>query len=162
LPGSAQYRAQALFPKWIDRTQAAAQALPGRSFARPWNFLFFASVTLGFMAMEASRNLLHPELCRCPLAARITIGMAGIVELIDAPVPVQLTLKRTALAAAILFAACLTPFIGWFGLAPYLGITGLGAFIHGFPREGTSTPMKDGESPARANELRIHDPEGPD
>jgi hypothetical protein len=39
---------------------------------------------------------------------------------------------RTAYGAVILALACALPFIGWFGLLPYAGLLGIGAFILSF------------------------------
>jgi hypothetical protein len=37
--------------------------------------------------------------------------------------------RQMVFGSLILILACLTPFLGWFGMLPYLGLTGVGSFI---------------------------------
>jgi hypothetical protein len=125
----------ALFPHRVTRTHTLAGSMPGRAFLVGLvNFLFFAALALGFMALgEWSRV----ELFNLPallfagiLGVGLSFGLAGVVRLVGARlVPEPLGVRQTVWGALALGWACGLPFLGWFGLLPYTGLLGLGAFI---------------------------------
>ncbi|MEW5871936.1 MAG: hypothetical protein AB1894_21890 [Chloroflexota bacterium] len=130
------------FPRRIERTRRMAEELPGRSFAIGLvNCIFFAILLAVFMAL--GRGLrgdamgLLGLIVLIPFAIGAIFGVAGLVELVGARLAAQEGgLKRTAWGAAGLELACALPFVGWFGLAPFVLVLGVGAFITGlFYRE---------------------------
>jgi len=134
------------FPRRVEITQQIAESMPARSFLLGLvNFLFFGALVVVFIALNEN---LGTELFQYPalvimvaLSAAQTFGLAGVVQLVGARLtPEGSPLRRTIWGAAALILACLTPFVGWFGMLPYAGLLGLGAFIIGyFHREGAST-----------------------
>jgi hypothetical protein len=49
--------------------------------------------------------------------------------------PTAAPLRRTAWSALIVVAACLTPYVGWLLLFPYLVFRGVGGWLLGWLRE---------------------------
>jgi hypothetical protein len=57
--------------------------------------------------------------------------------------------KLQASGSGVVILACLVPYIGWFGLFPYLGLRGFGAFIlHLMELYRANRLKKQEESPA--------------
>ena len=125
----------ALFREIIEKTQRAAHYTPGRSFLIGLvNFLFFGLVGIGLDAfaqniqVQALRIL--PLIFFVVLIVGLVFGLTGMVALVAKRLfPEQTGWRRTASGALILTLACLTPYIGWFALLPYLGLRGLGGFV---------------------------------
>lgn len=125
------------FPRRIERTRRMVEELPGRSFAIGLvNCIFFAILLAVFMAL--GRGLrgdamgLLGLIVLIPFAIGVIFGLAGLVELVGARLAAQESgLRRTAWGAVGLELACALPFVGWFGLAPFLLVLGVGAFITG-------------------------------
>jgi len=64
------------------------------------------------------------------LVIGLVIGLAGMAALVAKRLfPEQTGWRKTASGVSILTLACLTPYIGWFALLPYLGLRGLGGFV---------------------------------
>ena len=126
----------ALFKGLVDGTAQSAEETPGKAF---WvglvNTVFLIAIAAGLIGL-ADISGLGPVLAVPGLALGIFI-IAGIVFGLAAMVRLSATLvfpgkegwKAIAPAAGILILACLVPYIGWFGLFPYLGLRGFGAFI---------------------------------
>ncbi|MGH2620817.1 MAG: hypothetical protein ACRDHG_09660, partial [Anaerolineales bacterium] len=69
------------------------------------------------------------------LVIALAFGLAGMSVLIgERLLPDASPTRQTAWGAATLVLASLTPFLGWFGLFPYLAIRGLGGFLIGLFR----------------------------
>lgn len=130
-----------LFPRRIGTVHALAAQRPGQSFLIGLiNFLFFASIAIGFTVLgdRAGGFFFIPAvLVWAPIVIAVTFGVAGVVRIVGERLyPERDGLRRTVYATGTLYLACLTPFVGWFGLSAYTGILGLGAVILSFFRKG--------------------------
>jgi hypothetical protein len=142
------------FPKRFDFTRRAVQGSPGRSF---WlglvNFLFFGALAVAFFALgdNFGVNLLGLPglLILVVLAVGITFGLSAAALIVGEQVfPHRDPLQRKLYGGGLLVLACLTPFLGWFGLFPYAGLLGLGAFIEGwFRQRAEAQPETSPENP---------------
>ena len=127
----------ALFQRLVGNGRQAAERMPGRSFLLGLvNTLFLGAITLAFAGLGENLGvpvLFLPGLAALALlAAGATLGLAAVVELLAGRLfPARAGLGRTARAGAVLYLACLTPFVGWFALLPYAVMLGLGAVILG-------------------------------
>jgi hypothetical protein len=126
---------EVLFRGVVERTRQVAEEVAGRSFVVGLvNGLFLGAVTLALFALGESSgsqffNLLG-LLVLAVLTLGVTFGLSGMVQLIGARLsPEGSELRRTTLGAVALILACLTPFVGWFGLLPYVALHGLGGFV---------------------------------
>ncbi len=125
------------FPKALAKTQRMAHEYPKRTFLIGLvNFLFFSAITMGFflLGQRTSGLFVIPGLFfAVPLAIGITFGIGGLIGLVGerlfADYPPG---RRIAFGTLILYAACLTPVVGWFGLTVFLAVYGLGAFLLSF------------------------------
>jgi len=128
----------ALFPQRLAKTSAIADAMPGRAFLVGLvNFLFFGALAVALLALNDRVGhgvLVIPALFfLTPLTMGLSFGLGGITQLLGRRLAPQKTeLQRTIWGALTLGFACLLPFVGWFGLLPYTGLLGLGAFIISF------------------------------
>jgi hypothetical protein len=127
-----------LFTRTLERTRAAVEELPARSFLIGLvNVLFLLAIILGLGAL---RNSMGPSyldllvvLILALLAVGIAVGLAALVQVVgERLLPDRSSLAQRIWGAVALVLACLTPYVGWFGLLPYLALTGLGAFILGW------------------------------
>lgn len=125
----------ALFPARLARARAVADQLPGRSFVVGLvNLLFFGAVALGFSAL-ADRS--GSELLRVPallLAGALALGLSFGLNAVSALAGARLRPQDSALRQKVWGTLTLSlgstlPVLGWFGLLPYIGCLGLGAFI---------------------------------
>jgi hypothetical protein len=126
---------ETLFPRLVARTHDAAEAMPGRAFLLGLvNFLFLFALLAVLSALGENLRIgalqLLALLVLALLLILLTFGLAGVAQLLGARLaPERGPLARTLWGAAALTLACLTPFLGWFGLLPYTALLGLGAFI---------------------------------
>lgn len=128
----------ALFPKRVGRARVIADSFPGRSLVVGLiNLAFWLGLALAFGALG---QWLKFQLFNVPalillvgLAASLTLGLAGVVQLVgERLAPSHNSFGHSAWGALAVTWACAAPFIGWFGLLPYAGLLGLGAFILSF------------------------------
>ncbi len=125
----------ALFHEIVEKTQRAAKDMPSRSFLIGLvNFLFFGLVGIGLDAFAQNIQVqvlrILPLIFFVVLVIGLVIGLAGMAALVAKRLfPEQTGWRKTASGASILTLACLTPYIGWFALLPYLGLRGLGGFV---------------------------------
>ncbi len=144
-----------LFPQAVRRIHLTAADAPGWSFLVGLvNLLFLGAILFGLLALAegaGARFLIAPAIVVLSiLVILLTFGLTGVVQLVaDRLLPERTELARMGWAGAILILASLFPFIGWFGLFPYLGILGLGAFILSFFRRpaGERITVSDPEVP---------------
>ena len=132
----------ALFPRRVARTRTVADAMPGRAFAVGLvNFLFFGAITFILFTLvgQVGNDLLRIILALpalfflSVLSVGLSFGLAGVVQLVGERLAASQTeLRRTVWGALALSLGSSLPFVGWFGLLPYAGLLGLGAFIVGF------------------------------
>ncbi len=131
----------ALFPNRVKRTQHIITQIPGRSFGVGLvNFLFFGVIALLLFSIAGNVGnffrviLLIPALLiTTVLSISLSFGFAGMVDLLgDRVFSEQPAWKKTVWGTVILAFGCALPFVGWFLLLPYTGLTGFGAMILGF------------------------------
>lgn len=130
-----------LFPRRVERTRDVLTTLPGRSLGiGVVNFLFFSVIAFILMALSENAGgalrviaLVPAVLIIGALAVAMSFGLTGTVNLIgERALPEASALKRTVWGTIFLGLACALPLVGWFLLLPYVGLTGIGAFIIGF------------------------------
>ncbi len=127
---------EALFGELVEGITRSAEEKPGRAF---WvglaNTVFLIAIAIGLMSLaEISTWGLVPAVpgfcVGIFVAVGIVFGLTGMVRLIAGLVfPGKDGWKLQASGAGVVILACLVPYIGWFGLFPYLGLRGFGAFI---------------------------------
>jgi hypothetical protein len=126
---------EALFPAALARTRRMMESAPGSSFAVGLvNSLVMAGIGL---ALAGLADRLGFGLLRVPAVALLTVlivlvtfGLTGAALLVGGRLfPDRSAIARCLLGGAALVLACLTPFVGWFGVLPYAGFLGVGGFI---------------------------------
>lgn len=128
----------ALFPVRIGRTRAAAAAAPGRAFVIGLvNLVFFAAVAAALVALAQWTHIQLLTLPALAVAAVLIIagvfGLAGVVEVVgERLLPQAAGARRSGLGGLVLAWACALPYVGWFGLLPYVLSLGVGALILSF------------------------------
>lgn len=126
----------ALFGEMVEGITRSAKEKPGKAF---WvglvNAIFLGAIAIGLVSL-AENSVLGLVLAVPGFAfgifavVGIVFGLAGMVRLIAGQVfPGKEGWKLQASGAGVVILACLVPYIGWFGLFPYLGLRGFGAFI---------------------------------
>jgi hypothetical protein len=127
----------ALFPNTVADVRRTADAMPGRAFGvGVVNFLFLGALIAAFGALSNGGGGQLAGLLAGIFLALLTVlvafGLAGVASLVGRRLfPERNPLAADARGAGLLSAACIAPFAGWFGLLPYAGLLGLGAFILG-------------------------------
>lgn len=136
----------ALFQNLVQRTKQACDTLPGRSLAVGLvNVIFIAIVALGFNALGDATGL---EIIKLPallliiiVAILIAYGLTGMAWLIGARLsPDRGWAVQLFLGSLTMVLACLTPYIGWLMLTPYLCFRGLGGTLLGLSRSRSMDP----------------------
>jgi len=126
-----------LFPDRIEKSRWAAEGFPRRSFLIGLvNTLFLSAIIFGIIALAEAINLELITIIAVFLMVFYVIifvfGLTSMVHIVGTLfAPMQHQKYQVGFGAVILLLACLTPFIGWFLLFPYIGITGVGAVIIG-------------------------------
>jgi len=128
-----------LFPGQVGSAKAATIEMPGRSLALGTvNLVFLSIIVAAFGALGGGGGGVFQLLALILLgllAIALAFGLAGMSVLIgERLLPDATHTRQTAWGAAALVLASLTPFLGWFGLFPYLAIQGLGGFLIGLFR----------------------------
>jgi hypothetical protein len=125
----------ALFTSWIARACQAAETQAARSFLVGLvNLVFVGALISAVIALAGSPGLdfviVLAVLLAAALAIGATFGLAAMVQVIGARlVPGGQGLRPGIWGTIALTLGCLTPYVGWFGLLPYVVIRGLGAFV---------------------------------
>lgn len=125
----------ALFPRRVARTLAMAATARGRALVVGLiNFAFFGTVSFAFFVLADNMRLpllVFPgTVVMVLLILGLSFGLAGVVQFVgERLAPEGGPTLRAICGALALSLACATPFVGWFLLLPYVGFTGLGAFI---------------------------------
>ncbi len=125
---------QTLFPTRTERTRQMAETSPVRAFfVGLVNFLFFGTICLISITFGEKVHgifLIPGFIVLGLLILALALGLGGIVQLTGNRLfPEKSPLTRTVWGTSTLYLACLTPFVGWFGLFIYIGFLGIGAFI---------------------------------
>jgi hypothetical protein len=126
---------QALFKTWIDDSRQRAREAAGRSLAIGFvNALLLTALSLGFWVL--GENTAFPVFSVMGLllmAALIIAGVFGLTAMAvlvsERILPESRGWRQLAGGGGLLVLACLTPYVGWFGLLPYVLFRGLGGFI---------------------------------
>jgi hypothetical protein len=127
-----------LFPTAVERTRTSAETSLGRAFLLGLvNFVFVVAVGLGIGAVNQNLSFwllgVIVALLALALIVALTFGLAGMVEVVGERLsPDRGRVRRTAWGTAALALGCLTPYVGWFGLLPFVALTGIGAFVLGW------------------------------
>jgi hypothetical protein len=133
----------ALFPSATARTRRSMEATPGAAFAIGLvNSLFMGGIAL---ALAGLANGLGLGLLRAPalallaiLVVLLTFGLTASSLMVGTRLfPERSATARGLLGGTGLVLACLTPFVGWFGVLPYICFLGIGGFILGLFRKET-------------------------
>lgn len=126
-----------LFERTIKESQQIASRIPGRAFLLGLvNTLFLGVILVVFVALS-EWMIAYPPIFYLPalvalalFAAGATLGLASIAPLIGARLfPERDGWQTTILGGLALTLASLVPFIGWFGLLPYVTLLGFGALL---------------------------------
>jgi len=147
---------EALFGELVEGITRSAEEKPGKAF---WvglvNTVFLGAIAVGLISTGEYSTfglvLAVPGFAvGIFVTAGIVFGIAGMVRLIAGLVfPGKEGWKLQASGAGVVILACLVPYIGWFGLFPYLGLRGFGAFIlHLMELYRANRMRKQEESPA--------------
>jgi hypothetical protein len=135
---------EALFPRTVERTRRVADESPRRALLIGLvNLIFLVAAGFGIGALHNRSALAFFVLLAFMfLMIGITLGLAGMVQVVGSRLfPERIGLQRTGWGAGALVLACLVPYVGWFGLLPYLALTGLGAFLLSWFGEPSQGPV---------------------
>ena len=133
----------ALFPASLARSERAMDESPGIAFViGVVNVVFFGGLSLAFGGLAAGLNV---PILRVPLVVTLGIpiillplGLAGVSEMVGARLfPNRARPSQLLLGGLACVLGSLTPFVGWFGLFPFLSFFGLGGVILGWFRRTT-------------------------
>jgi hypothetical protein len=126
-----------LFAKSVATSRAITEEMQPRAF---WlglvNSLVLAAIVVIFFGIAERIRFpgifLPGALVFLYLAVGIIFGLTGIVQLLGERLFPDLSpLRRNSYSSGLLALACLTPFVGWWGLLPYLVILSFGSFFVG-------------------------------
>jgi len=151
---------QVFFPERIEKTRRMLDTLPGRAFLVGLvNFVFFAAIAITFFALGNWTGIgLFSLLGLITLVIPgigMVFGLASAVLRVGASIAPQISgVRRTVLGALVLGLACGLPFVGWFGLLPYVSLLGLGAFIISFFRNGKKAAPQSVQEDSRPPDNR--------
>ena len=126
---------QLFFGSFLSGVERAAAEHPGRAFLTGLiNTVFLFA--LGYLFVTWGQSVGSPVLGAIGvifwlfLILGMVFGLAGMVLLARTRINGDDDGWRpVANAGGILFLACLTPYVGWFGFLPYLLLRGLGAVL---------------------------------
>ena len=124
----------ALFTSWIARTREAAETQAARSFLVGLvNLIFVGALIAAVIALADNTGLdfviVVAVLLAAVLVIGITFGLAAMAQIVGARIlPGGRGLRPLIWGTVALTLGCLTPYVGWFGLLPYVALRGLGAF----------------------------------
>jgi hypothetical protein len=123
------------FSRTLERTRAVIEELPARSLLIGLvNLLFVLAIAFGLGALRKSMGPSYLDLLALLVLAflvvGVTFGLAAAVQVVGARLlPERGPLAQRMWGSVALVLACLVPYVGWFGMLPYLALTGLGALI---------------------------------
>lgn len=135
----------ALFPAALARSERAMDEAPGIAFVIGLvNLVFFGGLSLAFGGLASGLNA---PIFRVPLVVALAIltillalGLAGASEMVGGRLfPNRSRTRQVLLGGVACVLASLTPFVGWFGLFPFLSFLGLGGVILGWFRRSSAT-----------------------
>lgn len=122
-----------LFPKRLNSILEKAEERSKRAF---WlgavNTLFFATLSLGLFALGDQVKVI--SLLAIAVTGMYTLGLfmgfSGMSQLVGLRfLPEKTAHIQGIWGSVILLLACLSPFVGWFLILPYLAFRGFGAVV---------------------------------
>ena len=125
----------AYFGRVLERTKTVASERASRSFLTGLvNSLFLVAVGLALAAIAQNGELAVLFVLAFLISLLLLLGIvfgttAMMLVLKERLFPGQLGNRPFIYASSIGTLACLTPYIGWFGLFPYMIFRGIGAFV---------------------------------
>lgn len=126
---------ETLFKSWIQGVVRNVEEAAGRSLAIGFvNGLLIGAISLGFWALAENTGIRVLAVVGLILLAALAIGVifgltAMAVLISESVLPEKQGWRQLAGGGGLLVLACLTPYIGWFGLFPYVLFRGLGGFV---------------------------------
>jgi hypothetical protein len=123
------------FSRKISRVILVVERIPGRSFLLGLvNSLFIAAIILGIVALADRSGIEIIAVIAVVLLGFficvLSLGLTSMSRIIGERMFPKLDPVRQIITGSIILTlACLTPFLGWFGVFPYLGFVGVGGFI---------------------------------
>jgi hypothetical protein len=126
----------ALFPVTVEITRRAVDDHPGRSFALGLvNVLFLGGVSMALFSVGGPFFRFLGVVVFSAGVIGLTFGLAAVSGLAGERIaPHRSGLGRMILGTVVLSLGSATPFVGWFGLIPYVACIGLGGFVLGLFR----------------------------
>jgi hypothetical protein len=124
-----------LFHRVVDETSEAIQESAPRALGIGLvNFIFAGAIALALLALGENTGIgilfVPAILLLAALAVAMTLGLASVSSFIGELVtPEQALWRKTAVGALLLTLACITPYVGWFFLLPYVVLIGMGAYV---------------------------------
>lgn len=126
---------QAYFSRLLERSRSVAAESASRSFLIGLvNVIFLIAVGVALLSLGQNTGVgllfILAFVIGLILILAILFGTTAMVLLLkDRLFPGQLGNRPIALAGSVATLACLTPYIGWFGLFPYIVFRGMGALV---------------------------------
>jgi hypothetical protein len=126
----------ALFPVTVEVSRRAIDDHPGRSFALGVvNVLFLGGVSAALLSIGGSPFRFLGAVVIVVGVIGLTFGLAAVSGLAGERIaPHGSGLGRMILGTFVLGLGGATPYVGWFGLIPYVSCLGLGGFVLGLFR----------------------------
>lgn len=137
-----------LFSGYLERAREAAVAWHGRTvLVGLVNLVLVSILGIAFQALAESLNV---DLLRLPmlfLLALLGVGVSLGLSVISLLIGIRLLPQsnnnaRVAMGALVMGLACLTPYLGWFVLLPYLVSRGVGGLILALFRPAEAEPAE--------------------
>lgn len=129
----------ALFPRRVERTRAALERSPGRSFViGAVNLFFFLALALALASSGGDAGRLLAILVLLLPLAGAGLGLAALCGLAGERLfPASSPFLRGAQTSLLIGLSWIFPFLGWFLLLPGMVTAGLGAWVLSFFRRET-------------------------
>ena len=125
---------EALFTKIVEQCRVIVEENPGRSF---WiglvNTIFFSALIVLFFSLAGR---IEQPLIAVPSVILFVIiiigsifGFSAVIQVIGDRVFTDYSgFRKKSFSAGLIMLGCFTPYIGWYGLLPYILIVSFGAF----------------------------------
>lgn len=117
-----------------EASEAMLESTPRALGVGLLNFLFIAAIALALFALAENLGvpiLFVPAMALVALLSiAVTLGLVSVSSFLgEMLAPGQALWRRTAFGALALTLGCLTPYVGWYFLLPYVAFVGLGAYL---------------------------------
>ncbi|RMF41858.1 MAG: hypothetical protein D6755_12195 [Anaerolineae bacterium] len=126
------------FPDFLSRVRLQTESTPGRAFLLGVvNTVFLGGIAVVLISIGGDIPGVLAVLVLSLGGIGMTFGLGGLVRIAgEHLLPGTSGFKQVLAGTGVLFLACLTPFLGWFGLLPYLALLGLGACVGALRQKG--------------------------